>query len=175
MAGAMTDIPEISTDRLVLRAPCEADSAAYVCFYGDAAASVFYGGPLSPVAAWSRLARDLGHWSLRGYGLWVIERRDDGGAVGACGLYWPTGWPRPELTWWILPEQRRQGFAREASLAAIRFGHETLGWPRVETHCEDDNEAARSLIASLGGTRIVRERFPDGKDRDVFEFPPSAG
>jgi [ribosomal protein S5]-alanine N-acetyltransferase len=171
----MTGIPEILTERLVLRVPHEADSPMYARFYGDAEASAFYGGPLSPVAAWSRLARDLGHWCLRGYGMWVIERRDNEETVGGCGLYWPTGWPRPELTWWVLPEQRRRGFAREASVAAIRFGHETLGWARVETHCDDDNAAARSLIASLGGTRIVRERFPDGKDRDVFEFPPSDG
>lgn len=171
----MTDIPEIRTQRLLLRAPCEEDTALYVRFYGDAEASAFYGGPLTPVAAWSRLARDRGHWSLRGYGLWVIERRGAGEAVGGCGLYWPTGWPRPELTWWILPEQRRQGLAREASEAAIRFGHDRLGWRQVETHCEDDNEAARGLIASLGGTLLARERFPDGKARDVFGFPPIAG
>lgn len=171
----MADIPQILTERLRLRAPCEADSATYVRFYGDAEASAFYGGPLSPVAAWSRLARDLGHWGLRGYGLWVIERLDDGQAVGGCGLYWPTGWPRPELTWWILPEHRRQGYAREASVAAIGFGRETLGWSLVETHCADDNAAARNLIRALGGAKIAREPFPDGETRDVFGFPPSAG
>lgn len=169
----MPDVPEILTDRLLLRAPGERDSGMYALFYGDAEASVFYGGPLPEVASWSRLARDLGHWSLRGYGMWVIERRDAGEGVGVCGLYWPTGWPRPELTWWILPQHRRQGFALEASLAAIRFGHETLGWSRVETHCDDDNAGARSLISALGGVKITRERFPDGQSRDVFEFPAS--
>ncbi|HYC75759.1 GNAT family N-acetyltransferase [Brevundimonas sp.] len=170
----MTAIPELTTARLRLRAPREADHGMYARFYGDAEASAFYGGPLSAAAAWSRLARDLGHWALRGYGLWVVERRDDGEAVGACGLYWPAGWPRSELTWWILPHQRRQGFAAEASRAAITFGHEIPGWSRVETHCDDANGPARALIDALGGQRFTRERFPDGPERDVFEFPRPA-
>jgi len=169
----MSDIPEILTDRLRLRAPEERDSEMYARFFGDADASAFYGGPLPAAAAWGRLARDLGHWRLRGYGVWVIERRDLGEGVGVCGLYWPTGWPRSELTWWILPQHRRQGFAREASEAAIRFGQDSLGWAQVETHCNDDNAAALGLIRALGGVKIARETFPDGRARDVFGFPAS--
>jgi RimJ/RimL family protein N-acetyltransferase len=167
----MTDIPTLRTGRLTLRAPCEADFPMYAAFFVDAGASAFYGGPLGEVAAWSRLARDVGHWMLRGYGVWAVERIDTGEGVGVCGLYWPTGWPRPELTWWILPAHRRLGFAREASRAAIRFGHETLGWTQVETHCDDANAAALGLISSLGGTAIARETVPDSKTRDVFAFP----
>ncbi|GAA0651902.1 GNAT family N-acetyltransferase [Brevundimonas lenta] len=167
----MTAIPELVTERLRLRAPRETDLETYIRFYGDTEASAFYGGPLTPNQAWSRLARDVGHWVLRGYGLWFVERLDDGAPVGGCGLYWPLGWPRSELTWWVLPEQRRRGFAAEASCAAIAWGYDTLGWDRIETHCDDANEPARSLIGALGGTKFAREVFPDGKERDVFEFP----
>ena len=162
------EIPELVTPRLRLRAPCGADFPVHRDFYADAEASRFYGGPLPANRAWTKLASDLGHWRLRGYGMWSIERRNRPGMVGSCGLVWPEGWPRSELTWWIMPEARRQGIAREASLAVIDHALEILGWTRVETHMDDANIAARRLAESLGGRVIAREAFPDGLTRDVF-------
>jgi hypothetical protein len=51
--------------------------------------------------AWKQLAMELGHWVLRGYGMWSLESRSTGEMVGGCGFWWPGGWPRPELTWWF--------------------------------------------------------------------------
>ena len=130
-----------------------------------------YGGPLTADKAWRILATDIGHWALRGYGRWAVTLKSSGEMIGGCGLYWPEGYPRSELTWWIIPLARRKGYAKEASIAAIKFGYETLGWPLVETHMNDENEAARHLVKSLGGTLIARETFPDGLTRDVFKLP----
>ena len=162
-------IPTISTARLKMRAPIEADTPHYVAFYADAGASKFYGGPLSPVAAWNKLASDLGHWQLRGYGIWMIDFSEMGGCVGGCGLYWPTGWPRPELTWWILPHARRKGIAAEAPRAAMDWAFAN-GWAEVQTHMRDENLPARRLVEALGGQKRCREEFPDGVKRDVFFF-----
>lgn len=91
--------------------------------------------------------------------------------VGGCGLWWPEGYPRSELTWWIIPRARRLGYALEASRSVVRFGYRTLGWPLVETHMNDDNLAARRLVDKLGGEAIARERFPDGIERTVYRLP----
>jgi [ribosomal protein S5]-alanine N-acetyltransferase len=164
-------IPQLETARLTLRAPAFQDRRAYQEFYADGDASAFYGGPLPAHEAWNYLARDLGHWHLRGYGKWVVTAKDDGGVVGGCGLHWPDGWPRPELSWWIAPAYRRKGFAKEASGAAIRFGYGTLGWDLVQTHMRDDNIAAQNLVLALGGTIIAREGFPDGHTRNIYALP----
>ena len=166
-----SNIPELTTERLLLRGPQASDFATYEAFYSDAEASKFYDGPLSSGNAWRVLAMDLGHWQLRGFGRWSIVNRDNGEMVGSCGLWWPEGWPRSELTWWIMPEARRMGFASEASRSAIRFGYEDLGWDLVETHMDDDNLAARALVERLGGAPIIRELFPDGKERTVYSLP----
>ncbi|MVO16030.1 GNAT family N-acetyltransferase [Parasedimentitalea huanghaiensis] len=167
----MVQIPHLQTERLLLRAPNESDFDAYAEFFGDGDASHFYGGPIGPLAAWGRLARDSGHWLLRGYGQWTIVHRNSGDVIGSAGFAWPTGWPRPELTWWIGPHWRRKGIAREASVAAIGYGYDELKWGLVQTHMNDENTAAKSLVVSLGGHKIAREAFPDGISRDIYCLP----
>ncbi len=165
-------IPSLKTDRLILRGPTAQDFPVYKNFFADEEASAAYGGPLSSDKAWRVLATDLGHWALRDYGRWAVTLAESGKMIGGCGLWWPEGYPRSELTWWIVPEARRQGYAKEASVAAINFGYDMLGWPLVETHMNDENVAARRLAESLGGSVIARETFPDGLTRDVFALPP---
>jgi [ribosomal protein S5]-alanine N-acetyltransferase len=164
-------IPSIETERLLLRGPEAGDFPVYRAFFADPVASRFYGGPLDQERAWRLLATDLGHWQLRGYGRWAVIEKRSGTMIGGCGLWWPEGYPRSELTWWIMPAARRLGYAREASLAAIRFGYDQLGWNLVETHMNDDNSAARALVERLGGTKLIREQFPDGLERDIFALP----
>ncbi|PEQ11073.1 GNAT family N-acetyltransferase [Novosphingobium sp. PC22D] len=164
-------IPDIQTARLHLRAPCGGDFPVYRAFFADGDASRFYGGPLDEAQAWRVLATDIGHWHLRGYGRWAVVVRDSGTMIGGCGLWWPQGYPRPELTWWIVPAARRLGYALEASRAAVAFGYRDLGWALVETHMRDENLAARGLVRKLGGTMIARETFPDGIARNVYGIP----
>ena len=161
-------IPMLATDRLILRAPEAKDFIVYSDFYADPEASFFYGGPLTAAQAWRKLAYDLGHWALQGFGMWSVVEKASGATVGGCGIVWPEGWPRHELTWWIAPAARRNGYAEEASRATIHWAHDTLGWNAVETHMDDENDAARRLAEKLDGTVIGRQLFPDGKTRNVY-------
>ena len=164
-------IPVLETERLVLRAPTPADLPGYVAFYTDGEASAFYGGPVLPHEAYFNLCRDLGHWDLNGFGVWAVTDRKTGAFLGTTGLMRPEGWPRSELTWWLLPQTRGQGFATEASRAAIAWGYDHLGWDLVETHMKDTNAPARALVQRLGGEKIDRIAFPDGLDRDILALP----
>lgn len=147
------------------------DYPVYRTFFADTMASGAYGGPLDPGEAWEMLALDIGHWALRGYGRWAVVVKASGEMIGGCGLWWPEGYPRSELTWWIIPAARRSGYAFEASQAAVRFGYRTLGWPLVQTHMNDRNTPARRLVEKLGGEIIDRTRFPDGMVRDIYALP----
>ena len=166
-------IPTLETARLRLVPPSREFSGAYEAFYTDAVASSLYGGPLSAGAAWARLAADLGCWHLQGFGVWAVQHRSSGEPVGVCGFWQGLGWPR-ELTWWMLPQHRGQGFAKEASRAAIRHAHEVFAWPIVETYMNDDNVAAKGLALSLGAQWVRRQMFPDGLERDVYVLPREA-
>lgn len=164
-------IPTLNTDRLILRAPNADDYDTYKDFYRDEVASRAYGGPLSDFLAWKKLAADLGHWHLKGFGMWSVEEKQTGHMVGGCGLVWPEAYPRSELTWWIIPSARRKGYASEASQSVIQFAYQTLNWDSVETHMNDENHAARNLVLKLGATMTERASFPDGNDRNIYKFP----
>ena len=164
-------IPTLRTERLTLRPPAAGDFPVYRDFYADAEASKLYGGPLTPALARRKLANDLGHWERHGHGMWSVVVRGGGAMVGGCGLVWPAQWPRRELTWWIVPSARRNGYALEASRAVVRWGYDVLGWDVVETHMNDDNAPARGLGERLGGSIIARQTFPDGIARNVYALP----
>ena len=167
--------PVLQTERLTLRLPEARDFPTYRAFYDAATGdSADYGGPRSEKEAWRKLAADIGHWHLRGYGMFSIVRCDDAAVLGGCGLCWPEGWPSHELTWWLLGEGRGAGYATEASRAVIGWAYADLGWSRVETHMRDENGAARRLAERLGGSVDRRETFPDGRTRDVFVLPEPA-
>ncbi|MEO0467578.1 MAG: GNAT family N-acetyltransferase [Pseudomonadota bacterium] len=162
--------PDMHSDRLLLRRPKAEDFESYQRFYQDPEASHFYGGPLDKKRIWNRLASDIGHWELRGYGVWAVQASGYDRCVGVCGFAWPEGWPRPELTWWITSEARRKGIAFEASTLAIKWAQQH-NRDLLQTHMKDENSAARGLAVKLGGVKIARELFPDGIERDIFEFP----
>jgi ribosomal-protein-alanine N-acetyltransferase len=166
-------IPELTSQRLIMRAPRQEDFPTYRAFYADAKASHFYGGPMTASNAWKQLAMEPGHWMLKGYGMWSLESRSTGEMVGGCGFWWPDGWPRPELTWWLIKPAQGNGLATEASVSAINFAYRKLNWNSVETHLNDDNEAACKLVLRLGGSILTREIFPDGIERNVYSIPPS--
>ena len=71
----------------------------------------------------------------------------------------------------MLPEARVQGFATDVSIAAIAFGYDDLGWSIVEAPMNDDDLAAKPQVQRLGRAIILRETFPDGITRDLYELP----
>jgi RimJ/RimL family protein N-acetyltransferase len=119
------------------------------------------------------LSADLGSWYLQGFGVWAVQLKSDGQCIGTCGFWQGLGWPR-ELTWWVLPRFRGQGFAKEASRAAVAHAYEALAWPIVETYMNDENAPAKALVLSLGGQLARRQLFPDALERDVYVLPRAA-
>ena len=69
-------IPELTTARLRLRLFRQSDFEEYAAMLADPVVAQFLGGgPLTRSDAWRQLAMFIGHWVLRGYGLWAVEER----------------------------------------------------------------------------------------------------
>lgn len=142
-------IPEIRTERLVLRAPKLSDFDTWSALF-DGPESSFLGGPLSQEEAWEAYCVYVAGWTLHGHGLWSVERQSDPALVGfvLLGLEW--GDAEPELGWLIAPKYRRQGFATEAGRAAQSFALSLFGPGQIVSCIDPDNVPSRRLAQRLG-------------------------
>lgn len=152
-------IPTLRTDRLTLRAPSLEDFEPLAAFYA-APRSSFVGGPLTRELAWRALAQEAGHWQLRGYGRWVVEA--GGAPVGLVGLWFPEGFPEPELGWDLFDGHEGRGYATEAARAARAHAYGALGWTTLISLVADGNDASARVARRLGAAedgRFVHARF----------------
>jgi RimJ/RimL family protein N-acetyltransferase len=145
-------IPELVTERLLLRGLEVSDFDAYAAICADPEVRRYLGDgrPLERPAAWREMAVLLGHWGLRGFGQWALVERRSGALVGRAGLWQPEGWPGLEVGWVLGRAYWGQGFATEAALAALRHAFEGLGAPRVISLIRPDNERSLRVADRLG-------------------------
>ena len=104
----------------------------------------------------------VGHWFLRGYGLWGVEERSWGILLGQAGFWNPEGWPGFELGWTLRRSFWGRGYATEAARRALQFGFTELKQPHVISLIRPENAAsihmARRLGEHLGGsTELLRK------------------
>jgi RimJ/RimL family protein N-acetyltransferase len=145
-------IPVLETERLRLRDWREEDHAPFAAFCGDETTERFLGGPASPADAWRRMAGQVGHWVLRGYGSWALEEKAGGRWVGYCGLWNPYGWPEPEVMWGLAASGRGRGYATEAARCARNHAYRQLGWTTLISCIAPDNLASQRVAQRLGAT-----------------------
>lgn len=118
----------VETPRLILRRYRERDFQDLEAMAADPGMFHYSDrGPMTGDEAWSRLLRHAGHWSLLGYGVFAVEEKETGRFVGEAGLgQFRRGLgerfdSRPEITWSIVAERQRCGYACEAAQAALAW------------------------------------------------------
>lgn len=149
--------PLVQTDRLVLRGHRREDFRDCVALWGDPVVVRYVGGrPSTEEETWQRLVRNVGHWTVVGYGYWVVTERATSRFLGEVGFadfhrdITPSFEGAPEAGWVLLPNAHGHGYATEALHAAQAWLDGHLG--RVRTVCMIDPDNAASLrVADKGG------------------------
>ena len=154
----------LETDRLTLRMLQESDIDAYaeMCSDPEVMRYIGDGRTLSREETWRAMAAALGHWVLRGYGLYAVEDKATGQFIGRVGLINPEGWPGLEIGWMIGRELWGQGFATEAAAAVVRMAYGALGATHVISLIRPQNVASIRVAEKLGGIRESTIEFLDG-------------
>ena len=156
-------IPILETERLILRGWKPEDFEAHARFMADPDVARYLSGePQSRADAWRGMAAIVGHWVLRGYGFWVLERKSDGAHVGRCGLWQPEGWPALEVGWTLGKEYWGNGYASEAGRAALDFAFLTQNVDRMISVIDTRNVASQKVATGLGETRGERRELAMG-------------
>ena len=142
----------LESERLILRMLRESDFDAYAEMCADAEVMRYLGDgqPLSRPLAWRNLAMMVGHWSLRGYGLWAAEDRSSGILVGRIGFWNPEGWPGFELGWTLRRSFWGHGYATEGARLALRYAFTQLAQPHVISLIHPDNTRSIQVAQRLG-------------------------
>jgi RimJ/RimL family protein N-acetyltransferase len=140
----------LQTERLNLRAFREADLDDYARICADPEVVRHVGTPFSRAEAWLHIATMLGHWQLRGYGMWAVEDRAGGALIGRIGFYEPEGWPGLELGWMLARDQWGRGLATEGARAALAFAFAALRKPQVISLIRPENLASIRVAEKLG-------------------------
>ncbi|QEH37416.1 hypothetical protein OJF2_60070 [Aquisphaera giovannonii] len=148
----MTAPGRLETERLVLRMFRESDLDAYaaMCADPEVMRHIGDGVPMTRSEAWRSMAAVLGHWSLRGFGLWAVEERSCGVLVGRVGLWRPEGWPGIELAWTLRRESWGRGFATEAAVAALGVAFGPLAQSHVISMISSSNGPSIRVARRLG-------------------------
>lgn len=156
----LSPTPTLETERLILRPPGPQDADAYIRFYMSDR-SVHVGGPKTKREAWNFFGTVLGHWVLRGFGMFAVTRKGSDDILGIVGHWYPNTWPEKEVGWVLLDGAHEgQGIAQEAARAVIDHAWTVLGWQTIVSYIDTDNAASIALAERLGATRDPNAATP---------------
>lgn len=166
------NVPEIQTERLLLRGLRADDLEAYVELMADPEVTRFLsdGRPLSRGDAWRQLAMIIGHWELRGYGLWAVEERATGAFLGRVGCFEPDGWPGFEVGYTLARRAWGKGYASEAAAAALHYARTTLGRTDVISIIRVGNAGSVNVATKLGASLVDTIDFFGGR-AEIYRYP----
>jgi len=146
-------IPTLETDRLRLRAPTMADFPAFAAFRADPVRTLGIGGPAGVGGAFEKFGELIGHWSLMGFGRFLVADKATDETLGVVGPYCPPDWPEPEIAWSVFANAEGKGIAYEAALAARNYAYTTLGWTTAISLITAGNTRSSALAERMGCTR----------------------
>ena len=158
----LANTPVLETERLILRAPKAADWPAWHAMAMSDRSRYIRASEITDGLAWRTMGHIVGHWVLRGFGNFVITRKDDDTALGMAGPWFPEGWPEREIGWSIWSaEAEGTGIAFEAASAARDFAFDTLGWDTAVSYIVAENTRSIALAERLGAVVDPDAAHPD--------------
>jgi RimJ/RimL family protein N-acetyltransferase len=93
-----------------------------------------------PVASYER----------NGFGLWMVELKESGLAIGMCGLLKRESLPDVDIGFAFLPAYRSQGYAFESASAVLDHGRTEFGLRRIVAITDPENEGSIRVLQKIG-------------------------
>ncbi len=164
----------LHTQRLLLRRPQAGDLPAYTA-YCASERTHFVRGPFSAAEAFDKFASIIGHWTLRGFGRYVITQ--NGTPIGHVGPLAMEDVDPPEFTWTLWDASAEgNGFATEAALAVKKHLLSDNDWPQMIIRIMPDNSASCRIAERIGATLTddpAPEWYPGSRTYRLFAEVPA--
>jgi ribosomal-protein-alanine N-acetyltransferase len=127
----------------------------------------YFPSNLSPPETLAMMERIEAHQREHGYGLYALERKDNGQFIGYTGLWHPTFdsffTPCVEIGWRLSKANWGQGFAQEAARACLQYGFDELGLKEIYSFTSVHNLSSINVMQKIGMKYV-----------DEFEHPKVA-
>jgi len=163
--------PIAETERLRMRPFLESDAAMILELLNDPEWLRFIGDrnvrSLEDARGYLRKLHDA--YERYGFGLYLVERRDDREPLGMCGLVKRDTLPDPDLGFAFLARHRGAGYAEEAARATLAHAKGDLRLERLAAVATPGNERSARLLERLGFTRRRTSAW-NGNDQDPVEI-----
>ncbi|MEM6596308.1 MAG: GNAT family N-acetyltransferase [Pseudomonadota bacterium] len=142
--------PTLETERLILRGPKPSDADAFVAAYAEERMK-FAGGPKGAREAWNFFGLEIGHWVMRGYGMFVVTLKTDDTPLGIVGHWHPNTWPETEVGWVLFSDALEgAGYVTEAARACVDHAWHVLKWDSVVSYIDPQNARSIGVAERLG-------------------------
>jgi ribosomal-protein-alanine N-acetyltransferase len=149
------DLPEIQTERLLLRKVTLDDAEDMLACFSDpeVARHTAWEAYDSIEQVRDRLRYVISNYEQGEPANWGLELRESGRLIGMCGFMagsWVPEFARASLGYAIAREHWGRGLTTEAVRAAIAFGFERLELNRIEDRCIAENTASERVMQKAG-------------------------
>jgi len=153
----------LETDRLILRRWRSSDLEPFARLHADPEVMSHFPRPLTREESDALVGRIETRFDERGYGLWAVERREDGAFLGFTGLAYQTFeapfTPCVEVGWRLDKPAWGHGYATEAAREALRFGFEAVELDEIVSFTSAGHEASRRVMERIGLHRDPADDF----------------
>lgn len=157
------------TARIRFRPYVPHDAAAVSEMFADPKARRFYPEMAEPARAMGWIDWNLDNYATHGFGLWVIEHRDEGWFLGDCGLTYQSveGEQWLEVGYHLQEQHRGNGYATEAAHACVTYAFERMAAPLVCSIVDPENAASKRVASQVHSSHRVF-RNGNGRMMDLY-------
>jgi RimJ/RimL family protein N-acetyltransferase len=89
-------------------------------------------------------------YQTNGFGLYLVELKESGQAIGICGLVKRDSLADVDIGFAFLPDFWSRGYALESALAVKAYGLEALKLKRIVAITNPDNEGSIRVLQKIG-------------------------
>lgn len=159
----------LETKRLILRQWTMDDKEKLKNFLGDKRVMYAYNGAFNDQKINEWLLWNLNLYDNKGYGLWAIERKEDGQVIGECGLtdQIVDGNTYLEIGYHLTFDFWHHGYITEAVEEVRKFAFEELEAEEIVAIIRDTNIASMNVAIRSG--MQIKKRFI--KKSNEIEIP----
>ena len=151
--GQETRDPEpIETERLRLRMFKADDLDALAEIYADPDVMQWMstGQPVPRERVEAAIPRFNERFREHGFGIFAVERKEDGALLGWCGIFHMDNTPEVEVAYMLGQPYWGNGYATEAASAVRDFGFNVVGLPRLVGITRPDNIPSQHVLEKIG-------------------------